>query len=333
MKNCNINTPGTVVADKLKNHQVADLYPGKCETQQEGINRLEFSNNILEIKTFEGNRGYGVVGVSAKEFMTKKTFTSESKEAFEKKMGPAKAVEINTAVTSILQRDLGTYIHLEMENLINTLCTTEFKDKVLIRAGNYKSLSDLRAASKLSEDNFNVLYKTAKKLIESGIAEQKKKDPMGKVYITAEQRLLASSSLGGTSDLIFLYSDVTTDNFDYKTMTTKYGDVKFEKGKVQMINPNWIPFYKYEDWNLQLPKTTFALEKIIGVKKNNKCRIIPIAMVLEYKDDKPTGKIKQIETFISASTNDEVTEVLNELICREFNDVDVSLLTASTALV
>lgn len=300
-KNCDTNTPGTIVADKIKNHQVADLFPGKCETQQEAINRLEFSNRVLEVKTFEGNRGYGVVGVSAKEFMTKKTFTSESKEAFETKMGPEKATKINTAPVSILQRDLGTYIHLEMENLINILCTTEFKDSVLSRAGNYKSLAELRADSKLSEDNFNVLYKTAKRLIELGIAEQKKKDPMGKVYITAEQRLLASSSLGGTSDLIFLYSDVTTDNFDYKTMTTKYGDIRFDRGKAKIVNPSWIPFYKYEDWNLQLPKTTFALEKIIGVKQNNKCRIIPIAMILEYKDENPTGKIKQIETFVSAS--------------------------------
>jgi len=300
-KNCDINTPGTIVADKLKNHQVADLFPGKCETQQEGINRLEFSNRVLEIKTLESKRGYGVVGVDPKQFMTKKTFTTESKEAFEKKMGEAKAAEINKSPTSILQRDLGTYIHLEMENLINTLATTEFKGKVLIKEGTYKPLADLRAASKLSEDNFNVLYKTAKRLIELGISEQNKIDPAGKVYISAEQRLLASSTLGGTSDLVFLYSDVTSDNFDYKTMTTKYGDVKFDRGKAKIVNQNWIPFYKYEDWNLQLPKTTFALEKIIGVKQNNKCRIIPIAMVLEYKDDVPTGKIKQIETFVSAS--------------------------------
>jgi hypothetical protein len=301
MKKCDTNMPNSMVADKIKNHQIADLYPGKCETQQEVINRLEFSNRVLEIKQFGDTRGYGVVGVSPEQFITKKTFTSESKEAFVKKMGEQKAEEINKAPTSILQRDLGTYIHLQMEDLMNALSVGEFKDKVLIKAGNYKTVSQLRSETKLSEENFNVLYKTAKKLIESGIAEQNKKDPTGKVYISAEQRLIASSSLGGTSDLVFVYSDVTTDNFDYKTMTTKYGDVRFDKGKAQIVNPSWIPTYKYEDWNLQLPKTTFALEKIIGVKQNNKCRIIPIAMVLEYKDDIPTGKIKQIETFVSAS--------------------------------
>ena len=160
-----------------------------------------------------------------------------------------------------------------MENLINALCVGEFKDKVLVKAGTYKTVVQLRDETKLSEDNFNVLYKTAKKLIESGIEYQKKIDPTGKVYISTEQRLIASSTLGGTSDLVFVYSDVTTDNFDYKTMTTKYGDVRYEKGKAQIVNQSWIAPYKYEDWNLQLPKTTLALEKVIGVKKNNKCII------------------------------------------------------------
>jgi hypothetical protein len=301
MKKCDTSLPNSIVADKIKNHQIADLYPGKCETQQEAINRLEFSNRVLEIKHIGDNRGYGVVGVPAEQFMTKKTFTSESKEAFVKKMGPQKAEEINKAPTSILQRDLGTYIHLQMENLINALCVGEFKDKVLIKAGTYKTVVQLRDETKLSEDNFNVLYKTAKKLIESGIEYQKKIDPTGKVYISTEQRLIASSTLGGTSDLVFVYSDVTTDNFDYKTMTTKYGDVRYEKGKAQIVNQSWIPPYKYEDWNLQLPKTTLALEKVIGVKKNNKCRIIPIAMTLDYKDGVPTGKISQLETFVSSS--------------------------------
>ena len=300
MKKCSTNTSLNDVADAIRNHKIANLYSGKAETQEEGINRLQLLDRFLETKEENGKRVYGVVGLSIDKASIKETFTTEGTKKFEQKMGPVKSAEINKSPLSILQRDTGTYLHNSLENIIQALATTTYKDKVLIRPGTYKNLTQLKGESRLNESEFNKLIKTAQKLISDAIEKQTKKDPTGKVYVATEQRLMASSVLAGTADLLFLYSDVTVDHFDYKTMSPKGKNVQFKGGKAFIVDPDWIPFYKYEDWNLQLPKTTYALLNVIGVNAVEKSRIIPMQLVLESKDGKPTDKIKQIETFATS---------------------------------
>ena len=307
MKKCSTNTSLNDVADAIRNHKIANLFSGKAGTQEEAINRMELLQKSLETKEEAGKRGYGVAGLTIDKAFIKETFTAEGTKKFEKKMGPVKAAEINKSPLSILQRDTGTYLHNSLENIIQALATSTYKDKVLIRSGTYKTLAELKAESRLSETEFNKLTKTAQKLIDDAIEKQTKKDPAGKVYVATEQRLMASSVLAGTADLMFLYSDVTVDHFDYKTMSPKGKNVQYKGGKSFIVDPDWIPFYKYEDWNLQLPKTTYALLNVIGVNAVEKSRIIPMQLVLETKDGKTTDKIKQIETF--ATSDDYLDQI------------------------
>lgn len=307
MKTCSINTTVSEISDAIRNNKIANLFSGKAETQLEAINRLELLQRTFETREVDNKRGYGIKGIPTEQAFISKTFTTEASEKFEKKMGKVKAEEINNNPLSIAQRDVGTRLHDNLENLVQALATTVYKDKVLIRPDTYKTVNELREQSGLSESVFNTLYKTAKTLIDNSIEVQKKKDPNGKVYIATEQRLLASTKLAGTADLIFLYSDVTADHYDYKTMTAKLPDVEYKGGKQYIVDPNWIPFYKYEDWNTQLPKTTFSLLNVIGINAVEKSRIIPIQLVLETKDGKTDGKVKQIETF--ATAKDYLTQI------------------------
>ena len=300
MKTCDINMSGSQLADIIRNHMVANLFSGKAETQQEAINRMQLFDRLLESKELGDRRGYGVKGLSIDQALIEETFTTEGSKKFERKKGTAKAKEINESLFSIAQRDTGTYLHKTLEDVIGALATSIYKGKVLIRDGSYKSIKELRAESKLSEEQFNTLYKTADKLIKDSIENQKQKDPTGKVYIAPEQRLMASTKLAGTADLIFLYSDVTADHYDYKSMSPKGDSVRYIDGKQVITAAGWIPYYKYEDWNLQLPKTTHALENVIGIKRVEKSRIVPMQLQLETKDGNPTGKIRQLETFATA---------------------------------
>jgi hypothetical protein len=301
MKTCDINMSGSQLADIIRNHMAANLFSGKAETQQEAINRMQLFDRLLESKELGDRRGYGVKGISIDQALIEETFTTEGSKKFERKKGTAKAKEINENPFSIAQRDTGTYLHKTLEDIIGTLATSIYKDKVLIRDGSYKSIKELRAESKLSEEQFNTLYKTAERLIKDSIETQKQKDPTGKVYIAPEQRLMASTKLAGTADLIFLYSDVTADHYDYKSMSPKGDSVRYIDGKQTITSAGWIPYYKYEDWNLQLPKTTHALENVIGINRVERSRIVPMQLQLESKDGKPTGKIRQLETFATAN--------------------------------
>jgi hypothetical protein len=307
MKTCSINTTASEVSDAIRNNKIANLFSGKAETQLEAINRLELLQRTFESREVGEKRGYGIKGISTDEVFISETFTTEGKEKFEKKMGKVKAEEINKDPMSIAQREVGTYLHNTLENLVQAIASTTYKDKVLIRSGTYKTVSELRAETQLNETIFNTLYKTAKALVDDAISIQTKKDPTGKVYIATEQRLMASNKLAGTADLIFLYSDLTADHYDYKSMTAKNSSVEYKDGKQYVVDPNWIPFYKYEDWTTQLPKTTFSLLNIIGINAVEKSRIVPIQLVLDIKDGKTNGKVKQIETF--ASAKDYLTQI------------------------
>jgi hypothetical protein len=307
MKTCSINTTASEVSDAIRNNKIANLFSGKAETQLEAINRLELLQRTFESREVGEKRGYGVKGISTDEAFISETFTTEAKEKFERKKGKLKAEEISKDPMSIAQREVGTYLHNTLESLVQAIASTTYKDKVLIKQGTYKTVSELRAETQLNETIFNTLYKTAKALIDDAISVQTKKDPTGKVYIAPEQRLLASSKLAGTADLIFLYSDLTADHYDYKSMTAKNSSVEYKDGKQYVVDPNWIPFYKYEDWTTQLPKTTFSLLNVIGINAVEKSRIVPIQLVLEIKDGKTNGKVKQIETF--ASAKDYLTQI------------------------
>jgi hypothetical protein len=307
MKTCNVNMSESQMADIIRNHMIANLFSGKAETQQEAINRMQLFDRLLESKQVGDKRGYGVTGLPIEQAFIEETFTTEGSKKFEAKKGTAKAKEINENPFSIAQRDIGTYLHKTLEDIISALATSTYKDKVLIRDGSYKSIKELRAESKLSEEQFNTLYKTAERLIKDSIETQNQKDPTGKVYIAPEQRLMASNKLAGTADLIFLYSDVTADHYDYKSMSPKGDSIRYVDGKQTITSAGWIPYYKYEDWNLQLPKTTYALENVIGINRVERSRVIPMQLQLESKDGKPTGKIKQLETF--ATSNEFLSQI------------------------
>ena len=173
MKTCDINMSGSQLADIIRNHMVANLFSGKAETQQEAINRMQLFDRLLESKELGDRRGYGVKGISIDQALIEETFTTEGSKKFERKKGTAKAKEINESLFSIAQRDTGTYLHKTLEDVIGALATSIYKGKVLIRDGSYKSIKELRAESKLSEEQFNTLYKTADKLIKDSIENQK----------------------------------------------------------------------------------------------------------------------------------------------------------------
>ena len=147
MKKCSTNTSLNDVADAIRNHKIANLFSGKAGTQEEAINRMELLQKSLETKEEAGKRGYGVAGLTIDKAFIKETFTAEGTKKFEKKMGPVKAAEINKSPLSILQRDTGTYLHNSLENIIQALATSTYKDKVLIRSGTYKTLAELKAKS------------------------------------------------------------------------------------------------------------------------------------------------------------------------------------------
>lgn len=306
------------IADAINKQDIGKIMSGKAENLAEVETRLDFFDTKLEKKEVplsdvknvsgkflvkESSPGmanvYTVVGA---EGIIPETFTTEGSVKFEKKMGKGKAASISAAADSIIKKDSGTIVHKALEDLINTLSATTFKDKVVGKKNvQVKTFEQIKTDSKLNREVLNELYLVAEQLIKEAIETQKKIDPKQKVLVRSEQKLLANPRLGGTADLIFVFSDLTASHYDFKTIVPKKEAVERTlKGK-RIIDYNWIPFYKYEDWNLQLPKTTSALINVVGLKGIRKSRVIPIQLDLKWdeKEKKITDTIVAARSFAS----------------------------------
>jgi hypothetical protein len=226
---CDIKTPISEVAEAIRTHSIEKIISGKSDNQQETINRLQLFRNSFQtiyvkadqlknkkIPTLDGlARVYSPKGYN--DTWVEETFTTEGKVNFEKKKGKFEAERISKEYESILKKESGTAIHNFLEKTINNLILTKYKDSVIAPSdisidNNVDSLIKLPKAAK---DN---LIKTAEKLITDAIANQKEIDPNGKVGIFTEQ-ILGDSNLMGTSDLIFVYSELVLRIRIYKSFT------------------------------------------------------------------------------------------------------------------
>jgi hypothetical protein len=312
---CDVKTPLSQVAEAITKGRIEDIASGKADTQQEILNRFQLFQNSFEVRWKDEsllrdkkiptiNGKVRVYGVKNQEADIEKSFTLEGKVNFENKIGKERAKQISEAEESILKKDTGTAVHSVMEQLTKYFIANEFKDKVLTTdTGSALSLADIKKIVKLSDRNFKVLYDTAKQFITDAIETQNKIDPSQKPIVVAEQ-IVGTNELMGTADLITVYSDKTAEHFDYKTIVPKKGYTEFDKAskRVKVNTMSWIPFYKYTDWNLQLPKTTASLLKTMGVTEVRKSRVIPIQVNLKWDsvNNKMTDEISQIETFVTS---------------------------------
>lgn len=307
---CDVKTPLTQIADAIIKGRVENIISGLADTQQEILNRLQLFKNSFQIRWKDASllrdkkiptvnnqvRVYGVVGQEAD---IERSFTLQGKINFIKAKGAAKADELSADVESIIKRESGTAIHSVMEQLINYFISNEYKDKVLSTELIPMSLEDIKKILPLSSVNFDKLAKTARALIDNAIKIQNTIDSTQKPIIVTEQ-ILGSGNMMGTSDLIVVYSDKSASHYDYKTMVPKNKYVTKVDGEFRINSMSWIPFYKYKDWGLQLPNTTDALLKTMGVTRIRESRNIPIQVQLKFEKGKITDKILSLNTFATS---------------------------------
>lgn len=317
MAKCRIDMSASEIADAINKQELSRIISGKAENLTEVEEILDFFDTKFEKKEVPISKVKNVSGkflikesspgmanvytpVGA-EGIIPETFTTEGALKFERKMGK-KAAAINSAADSIIKKDSGTIVHKALEDLINTLAATVYKDKVIGKKNaEVKTFEQIKSESKLNRDVLNELYKTAEALIKEAIETQNTIDSKQKPLVRTEQKLLANPRLGGTADLIFVFSNLTAAHYDFKTIVPKKEVLeKTLKGK-RLIDYNWIPFYKYEDWSLQLPKTTKALKNVVGIKAVIKSRVIPIQLDLKWdeKEKKITDTIVSAKSFAS----------------------------------
>lgn len=319
------------------------------QTQEETATKLDMYRNIVTTELVSNEQlgqGYHLdpsgktmryVWVDTKSLAFKNRVTDKSKIKFAKKKGKLVADQISNTPDNVNKRELGTALHSLAENIMNYYLYTfdsEFIDKSnlkdkpdlikLIRDNEYLKDYFLTSSGNLN-DNFTSFSLGVKEILENAIETQKNINPAGKFKVYTEQFIPDfKRNTGGTIDLLILYSNNTADIYDYKSIHTDDPTIVDEKGNIN--SHNWLPEYKLEDFNTQIPTLVEMLERE-GVAKVNKARIVPIHAQLKYKNKearKPGQNLLKAAKIIKISTKKEEFLTQIPLIPEDLNSATLN---------
>lgn len=217
-----------------------------------------------------------------------KRVTDEQSKLFIDKMGVEKAKQIDSTPDNIIKRDTGTLVHATIEATTRKIIN-ESTSKFLNKDFTDKSQSEeeIKNIAGLNKAQYLHIEKGVKDLIHQITEQQKEISPDGQVIILTETTLADEKrSLGGSVDILAIFSDGSVSIYDYKTITPNA--VYLNKGEL-IADP--IPFYKKTSYNVQMVQYKEMLTDIYGVKGFRQTRVVPIRMdfKLKAKKDRSEG--------------------------------------------
>jgi len=234
------------------------------------------------------------VWIDTKELATPGRVTDKNKAAFAKRQGKKAADELSSLPDNEIKRNGGTKFHKAAEDL-----TKVFMNKYAKFIENPPSKDEIKSIQTISDElglnpkdfgdikTQTGLFYEIEKLVKFAIDVQERIDPNKKVFIQAEDfNLDTDGSKGGTADLLFIYSDKSASLFDYKTITPHFSKLD---ASGNIIKEDWIPQYKMEEFNVQLP-TLMEMYKKTGIKNFRHARIIPVQIGFVEKKKADTSK-------------------------------------------
>jgi len=213
------------------------------------------------------------------KLITKRVTDAQTK-MFVDKMGLQKSEKINSTPDNVIKRDTGTLVHATVDAIANIAIketTNKYVEKEFTKE--VEDVEKLRNAAGLSIAQYAELTKGVKGIISQIADMQKEIDPNGKVTILTEVTLVDEKrDVGGSTDMIAIFSDGTASIYDYKTITPNA--VYLQKDKL-IADP--IPFYKKTSYNSQMVQYKEILSDVYGVKGFRHTRVVPIRMDFKYK--------------------------------------------------
>lgn len=215
--------------------------------------------------------------------------------------------EINDTPDNDIYRDGGTHIHN-----IRDMVMRHLHDGV-------GELSTIRSEAlngpvSMSDASFQALVLSTKQLRQSILEQQKKIDPNGEVKILSEQIVIDPiRSIGGTVDVLAIFSDNTASLYDYKnkagnrvTYTDRYGNTHI---KGQLVGP-----YDLEEYELQIGDYKHILRTFYGIKEIRESRIIPT--LVKYKQKSGTYEAGQM--LLPEIELVKTTDTLSDFLSNEY---------------
>ena len=199
--------------------------------------------------------------------------------------------------------------------------------------------ADILKASMFTEGQFQILEQGIKDLVAQIRKEQKLIDPEGKVMFRTEQMITnRDQSIGGSIDLLAVFSDNSAAIYDYKFVSPSISAGYVDKTTKRIIED---PFaVKMKTYDLQLSQYKKQLIETYGITEIRQSRVVPIH--IRYKTQKG-GKLTNDISLVQMGTKyseflqqipvageltrfDDINKIIKKLLVRKEN-VDRQLQT------
>lgn len=257
-------------------------------TQQDIVDFLDEIHNSFELTKIDGmpkDRGDDMMrytlkldnGVYDTDTYFQWRVTDPIAMRFRRRMGEAKAEDIRQDPNVALGREYGTTIHevlYQLNQHHNAVKRGEKPAKTL------KEIADQFVETgeyPIRKEQFDILNQGAERLINKIYAEQERIDPNGKVVLRFEHFVGDPvKDVGGTIDVMAIYSDKTVRIYDYKSFAPKGGSVEYVGNEAVLINRNYAPMSKRDAWKEQMNGYRRILLSRYGITDVRGSQIVPI---------------------------------------------------------
>lgn len=270
-------------------------------TSQENLNTSlnETQSRLTEIKDNLKEKARYFIDNS--KFL-KKRVSDAQKKIFNRGKTKKQIEEMENSFMSKLSRKAGTELHSVNEKLFQLgLKNNEFSN--LESGSPLGTINENYDESMLDLSVIQQAKSTINSLANSINSVQKSIDPNGKAQVYLEQFIMDEGrDIGGTIDVLVVYSDGSVGLYDYKFINFKPGQKE-------------IHFLKEESYSSQIAEYKKMLNEVHGVNNFRASRIIPFHTQYEYDTAKKkyTGRVKSLTSFTSGHKLLNPLPVANEL--------------------
>lgn len=232
--------------------------------------------------------------------------TDESQKAFILKHGMSRSLEINSSPYNLIKREHGTEGHMTLHKISDAILNGN-------KASAFEEVK--RLSPQYTAAQFDKLVKAVKKVHKIAIDTQNSIDPKYAPQILLETTIVNSDTaptLGGSIDVLVIYSDNTASIFDWKFITPGRDQISGYGNKTKLSE---FPFLdKLDGYDIQIGLYKTMLRENYGVSRIRHSRIVPIHVRFKY--DVVNKQFLNEVTLLQEGTDSEYLEqlpVANEL--------------------
>lgn len=201
------------------------------------------------------------------DFQLDKRITDEINKRFRKRQGNTLADKYEQSESTERSITMGNMVHEYAKKVMDFLKEGQDLSNVTAEIGvAFKNQDAAESLVRGITDVFNQI-----------VAKQAEINPEGQVEILTEQIVVdPKKNMGGSIDVLAIYSDNTASIFDYKTREAKpYQIHKFGKHRGK-LKQSLVYEGKRDDYTIQLVGYKSILQDVYGLKDVRQARIVPI---------------------------------------------------------